>query len=54
MKKCWCGKRHGKGGALNGDLKHFALNWKLYQLRHKDGEVKEKAEIPAPELVAVA
>jgi len=61
MKKCWCGKTHGKGSRLNGELKHFVMSWKLYQIR-KDGafpfeeetKEEEKAAIPALEAVAVA
>ena len=36
MARCWCGKVHPRGCALNGEVKHFVLNWKLYWLR-KDG-----------------
>jgi len=41
--KCWCGKPHPRGDARNGEVKHFVLNWKLYELR-KDGQKKEAEE----------
>ena len=44
MHKCWCGKDHDlvsqRGDTRNGPIKHFVLNWKLYDLR-KDGQGEE-------------
>lgn len=53
MARCWCGKKHGKGSHLNGELKHFVLNWKLYQLRAKDGEQERQKPPPPLEPAAV-
>lgn len=54
MAKCWCGKTHPRGSILNGEVKHFVMNWKLYQFRHKDGKGEEEnEEIAAPEPVTV-
>ena len=36
MRKCWCGEIHPRGSMLNGEVKHFVANWKLYQIRHKE------------------
>lgn len=44
MAKCWCGKTHPKGDARNGEVKHFVLNWKLYELlkaNQENGEGKK-------------
>lgn len=44
MHKCWCGIDHNlasqRGGAENGPIKHWVMNWKLYDLR-KDGQSEE-------------
>ncbi|MFW6125524.1 MAG: hypothetical protein ACOC58_00300 [Chloroflexota bacterium] len=41
MAKCWCGKTHPKGCVLNGEVKHWVSNWKLYWLRN--GSQEEEA-----------
>lgn len=41
-KECWCGEHHGKGSVRNGDLKHYTLNQKLYQLRRDGKEPKKR------------
>jgi len=51
-KECWCGKTHPRGSIFNGEVRHFVMNWKLYQLRAKDAEEKGKEAPPAPVAVA--
>lgn len=40
--KCWCGKMHPRGDSRNGKVKHFVVNWKLYQLKQDEKGVVEK------------
>lgn len=35
-KRCWCGKTHPRGCVKNGEVRHWVMNWKLYQFRAKD------------------
>lgn len=39
-KLCWCGRDHRTfaehGDIRNGPLKHWVINWKLYELRMVD------------------
>ena len=37
VKKCWCGEDHSADGQ-NGSVKHYVMNWKLYQLRTDNGK----------------
>jgi hypothetical protein len=49
MAKCWCGKTHPRGDVRNGEVKHWVINWKLYCLRHRDGEdAKDGGEYSPP------
>jgi len=51
---CWCKETHPRGSVHNGEVRHYVANWKLYQIRRKDGEgEEEKEEIAAPEPVTV-
>jgi hypothetical protein len=34
---CWCGKCKTVGKD-NGPIKHYVMNWKLYQLRTDNGK----------------
>ena len=56
MGKCWCGKTHPRGDARNGEVKHWVMNWKLYQLRHRDGKEQEDGAHPGkvPGVIPVA
>lgn len=44
MPNCWCGRDHDtmsqRGDLRNGPVKHWVINWKLYDLR-KDGQGEE-------------
>ena len=48
MPKCWCGQdhslqsQHGED-ARNGKIKHWVMNWKLYQIRKAD--LEERTEV---------
>ena len=48
-RKCWCGQDHSlhsqHGDARNGKIKHWVMNWKLYEIRKADRP--EPATIPA-------
>ena len=46
MGKCWCGNTHPRGDARNGEVGHWVMNWKLYQLRQKDTEEHEDGAHP--------
>ena len=35
--KCWCGKCKPERNG-NGSIKHYVMNWKLYQLRTDNGK----------------
>ena len=52
MKRCWCGKVHPRGCSLNGDMRHFVLNWKLYQFRVRESGDENQDEALSLELVA--
>jgi len=53
VKKCWCGGVHSADGR-NGSVKHWAMNWTLYQIRaddlkraHKPGRKQEVKDVYA-------
>jgi len=51
MSRCWCGHDHDlvsqRGGAMNGPIKHWVINRKLYDLR-KDGQSGELVDVKNP------
>lgn len=50
--KKWASETHPRGDARNGEVKHWVMNWKLYQLRHKEEEEDGSAVDELPQCEA--